>query len=210
MPRIQLFLPLAFFALLLAACRSPGASLFGDVQAAQLPVSTLTEAPATGQNSPPSSLAVPTTAVPSIIASLPEKSSETCPVTQPPDAPFVPPAPYPPQPPGDDQFWFGKSGLWTALPRSGSWRQLALGEKFWWWSEEFDVSEDTTPGLVVTARRLDGPAPNFQVSEATNGYHQSFHWAMLAGVQLPEPGCWEFTGRYNDHQLSFVLWVPPE
>lgn len=209
MPRIQLFPPFAFLALLLAACGSPAANLFGDVQAAQLPVSTLTEALPTDQNSPPSTGA-PTTAVPTIMASLLEKSSGTCPVTQPPDAPFVPPNPYPPQPPGDDQFWFGESGLWTALPRSGSWRQLALGEKFWWWSEEFDVSEDTTPDLLVTARRLDASAPDFQVSEATNGYHHSFHWAMLVGVQLPEPGCWAFTGQYNDHQLSFVLWVPLE
>jgi hypothetical protein len=53
-------------------------------------------------------------------------------------------------------FWFGQASLWTALPESGSWRQLALGEKFWWWSQEFDVQEDSTPGLAITARRLDG------------------------------------------------------
>lgn len=114
-----------------------------------------------------------------------------CPVTQPPDPRFVPPQP------------------WTALPAGGSWRQLALGEKFWWWSEEFDVAADATPDLTVTARRLDGDAPAFQVSEATNGYHSSFHWAMLIGVELASPGCWEFTGQYKGHQLSFVLWVPP-
>lgn len=133
-----------------------------------------------------------------------------CPVTQPPDPPFVPPSPYPPQPPGEEKFWFGGNGLWTALPDSGSWRQLALGEKFWWWSEEFDVSEDATPDLEVSARRLDENAPAFLVSEATNGYHSSFHWAMLIGVKLAAPGCWEFTGHYKGHKLSFVLWVPPE
>lgn len=134
-----------------------------------------------------------------------------CPVTQPPEPPFIPPSPWPTQPPGRPyEFWFGDDGLWTALPISGSWRQLALGEKFWWWSEEFDVIQDTTPDLTVTAKRLDGDAPSFQVSEATNGYHESFNWAMLIGVGLPSPGCWEFTGQYKGHQLSFVLWVPQE
>ncbi len=133
-----------------------------------------------------------------------------CPVTQPPKAPFIPPDPWPSQPPGTGQFWFGDSGLWAALPARGSWRQLALGEKFWWWSEEFDVAVDATPDLTVTARHLDGDTPAFQASEATNGYHESFNWAMLIGVDLTSPGCWEFTGQYKDHQLSFVLWVPPE
>jgi hypothetical protein len=64
--------------------------------------------------------------------------------------------------------------------------------------------------LTITARRLDGDAPTFQTNEATNGYHESFNWAMLAGVELPSSGCWEFTGLYNDHQLSFVLWAPAE
>jgi hypothetical protein len=132
-----------------------------------------------------------------------------CPVTQPPESAFVPPEPWPAQPPGKDQFWFGDSGLWTALPTSGSWRQLALGEKFWWWSEAFDVVEDGKPDLTITARRLDGDTAVFQTTETTNGYHESFHWAMLAGVELASPGCWEFTGQYNGRQLSFVLWVPP-
>lgn len=136
-----------------------------------------------------------------------------CPVTQPPDPPFIPADPWPSQPPEKGQFWYGDSRLWTALPTNGSWRQLALGEKFWWWSEEFeelDVFEDDTPDLTVTARRLDVDAPPFRVTEATNGYHESFHWAMLIGVELASPGCWEFTGQYKGHRLSLVLWVPPE
>ncbi len=134
-----------------------------------------------------------------------------CPITAPPETPFIPPAPWHAQPPGyPDEFWFGDAGLWTALPTDGDWRQLALGEKFWWWSEEFDVYEDGTPDLTVTARQLDGQAPTFKVTEATNGYHESFNWAMLIGVKLDSPGCWEFTGEYNGHQLSFFLWVPSE
>lgn len=133
-----------------------------------------------------------------------------CPVTQPPDPAFVPPSPWPAQPPGEDRFWFGDAGLWTALPSSGSWAQLARGEKFWWWSEAFDVAEDSTPNLEITARRIDGKAPAVRVAEATNGYHESFNWAMLAGVHLPEPGCWEFTGQYQGHNLSLTVWVPQD
>jgi hypothetical protein len=121
--------------------------------------------------------------------------------------------PWPPEPPGEDDFWFGGNGLWTALPKSGSWRQLALGEKFWLWSEGYaatDVSQDPTPDLTVTADRLDGSAPSFQVSEGTNGYHSSFNQAMLVGVELPEPGCWQFTAQFEGSQLTFVIWVPPE
>ncbi len=138
------------------------------------------------------------------------EAATACPVTRAPELPFTPPAPWPAQPPTPGQFWFGDDGLWTALPADGNWRQLALGEKFWWWSAAFDVAEDATPDLTVTARRLDGDAPVFQASPATNGYHDSFHWAMLMGVQLPSPGCWEFTGHYKDSLLSFVLWVPSE
>ena len=133
-----------------------------------------------------------------------------CPVTQPPEPSFIPPDPWPAEPPGAERFWYGDSGLWTALPADGSWPQLALGEKFFWWSEEFDVSEDEKPDLLITARRLDGDSPPFQVLEATNAYHESFNWAMLAGVELASPGCWEFTGQYKGHQLSFVLMVPEE
>ena len=136
--------------------------------------------------------------------------NSSCPVTQPPQDPFIPPEPWPAEPPDEGQFWFGQDGLWTALPRDGSWRQLALGEKFWWWSEEFNVSEDATPDLQVTAERLDGKAAAYRTTEATNGFHPSFNWAMLAGVELPSPGCWQFTGEYKGQQLSFVLWAPAE
>ena len=179
------FKPLPFLivalALLIAACSSPNAPITGD----------------------------PTPAGYQETKSTNNQLSD-CPVTRIPEVDFIPPVPWPSQPLETDEFWFGDRGLWTALPQSGRWRQLALGEKNFWWSEEFDVSEDETPDLKVTARRLDGDTADFQVSEATNAYHESINWAMLVEVDLASPGCWEFTGQYNDHQLSFVVWVPEE
>ena len=179
------FKPLPFLitaiVLLTAACNSPNSSITGD----------------------------PTPPTPRETKSTHNQLSD-CAVTQSPEVAFIPPEPWPSQPPGPDEFWFGDRGLWTALPESGSWHQLMLGEKNFWWSEEFDVSEDATPDLSVTARRLDGDLPEFQVSEATNAYDESINLAMLVGVELASPGCWEFTGQFKDHRLTFVVWVPEE
>jgi hypothetical protein len=139
-----------------------------------------------------------------------QAETETCPVTQLPSEPFVPPKPWPETFPYAGQAWYGDAGLWTTIPENGEWAQLARGEKSWWWSEEFDVEADTTPDLVVTARRLDGKAANFHNDGATNGYHESFNWAMLTGVDLDSPGCWEITGSFRGHTLSFVVRVPGE
>jgi hypothetical protein len=32
---------------------------------------------------------------------------------------------------------------------------------------------------------------------------------MLTGVEVPAAGCWEITGRYDQTELSFVVWVAP-
>jgi hypothetical protein len=135
-------------------------------------------------------------------------SAQDCPVSTPPETRFIPPTPWPEYPPQADEFWYGTAGFWTALPSSGSWRQLALGEKFWFWSEAYSMAEDATPDIVLTAERLDGKATPFYTDEATNGYHESFGQAMLTGVTLASPGCWEFTAQYLDFEISFVLWVP--
>lgn len=33
---------------------------------------------------------------------------------------------------------------------------------------------------------------------------------MLGGINLPTPGCWEITGRYEDAEVQFVEWVVPD
>jgi hypothetical protein len=46
---------------------------------------------------------------------------EACPVTKPPDQPFVPPAPYWTNH-GPDRFWYGTESLWTLLAVQGTWK----------------------------------------------------------------------------------------
>ncbi len=66
------------------------------------------------------------------------------------------------------------------------------------------------PALVVTGRRLDAPAPPLAASRATHAIAGDIGLAMLVGVRLPTPGCWEITGEYAGTPLSFVVWVAPD
>ena len=141
----------------------------------------------------------------------------TCLATRPPSPPFVPPSPYPAEPPGGGRFWFGTEKLWTALPAEGAWRGLphyrptdsSYRQKIFWWREGYDWLADPTPKLTVRGRRLDAPAPLLVAPPATNGYHQDLKSFMLVGVDLPTLGCWEITGRFEGQSLTFVVWVSP-
>ena len=31
----------------------------------------------------------------------------------------------------------------------------------------------------------------------------------MTDINFPTAGCWQITGRYNDHELTFVVWVSP-
>jgi hypothetical protein len=140
----------------------------------------------------------------------PDGGFENCPVTLTPDSPFTPPEPYPPDNPYTGRFWYGTEALWVSLPTTGGWPQLAYGDKLFWWRDGYNGSEEQRPELAVTARRLDAPAPVVKRgAPATNAYHPDFHWAMLTGLSALTPGCWEITGDYQGHQLSFVVWVAP-
>lgn len=135
----------------------------------------------------------------------------TCPITMPPDQPFIPPAPYPSQAP-HGYFWYGTESLWTVIPDGGVWTELphnadGYSQKVLWWHAGYSPSEEPVPALSVTGRRLDAPAPPLQVSEPTNAMSEEILSAMLVGVTLPTAGCWEISGRYADAQLNFVVWV---
>ncbi len=139
---------------------------------------------------------------------------DTCPVTQPPDSPFTPPPPYPPTSPSTDEFWYGTAALWTMLGIDGTWRRLpqqdtGYVQKIAWWREGYDILAEPQPNLTVTGRRLDAPAGPLRSSRATNAYLPYLKSAMLIGVTIPTLGCWEITGHYEGHDLSFVVWVAP-
>ncbi len=156
---------------------------------------------------------------PSAAAAYPNPSSAlppaTCGVTRAPSPAFVPPAPYPANPPAEyvGQFWYGTPDLWTILGSTGTWKGLQLGangyaQKLFWWSQAYSASAEPKPALTITATRLDASAPPVTVSEATNG-STDFGDAMLVGVTLPTGGCWSITGHYHAHELNFVVWAAP-
>ena len=141
---------------------------------------------------------------------LPSAPPPSCPVTRPPQSPFIPPTPYPSMVPPlyGDQFWYGTPALWTWLPADGTWHTLR--DKSFWWRQGFDGSVEQQPALTLAGRRLDGQAPPFVApAPATNGFRTDLGAFMLTMVDLPTPGCWEITGRYPGAELRFVVWVAP-
>ncbi|HEX8229165.1 MAG TPA: hypothetical protein VF826_07610 [Chloroflexia bacterium] len=145
---------------------------------------------------------------------VPTLDRETCAVTQPPETPFMAPAPYHASAPWAGTFWYGTSRLWTVLPGEGMWSGLPLNgdgytQKVFWWREGYSWKEDPTPPLTVTGHRLDAPAPPLHSREATNAFADDIGSAMLVGVNFPTPGCWEIRGKLHDQELSFVVWVQP-
>lgn len=142
----------------------------------------------------------------------------SCPATVAPPKPFTPP----PQYELDDNskaFWIGTNKLWTALRKTGVWYWAphALGhenevqpltEKTFWGSVDFDWKTEYPPKLKVTGRRLDGNAPPLLTLRSTNAFPGPSA-AMLSGVYVPTPGCWEITGEYKGEKLSYVVWLQP-
>ena len=137
----------------------------------------------------------------------------SCPVTLPPQVPFTPAGEHK-MDQNDKSFWLGTDKLWTTLPTSGEvwgWGPRApdsrdLTAKVFWGSVDFDYRRKEDYDLKVTGRRLDGEAPPLWVDRVTNALFVP-HAAMLTGVYVPTPGCWEITGDYRGEKLSFVVWV---
>lgn len=223
----SVFASLALGALLLlaVACAPAEAGSAGGERAATVSVERPVEVESTATAAPTGLPVVEPTAT-AYRTPLPESAHqppESCPVTRPPETRFVPPEPWPERTPSDQQFWYGSAELWIALPGDGVWAQLLRGEKVFWWREGFDGSVENRPALEMVGRRLDRPfgavrlpgiagaeAEAHSPAPATNAYHPSFHWAMLTGFEVPTPGCWEITGRYDGEEVTFVVWVPPE
>ena len=138
----------------------------------------------------------------------------SCPVTRRPAHEFIPPAPYERD---DVAFWLGTEKLWTVLPERAIWEWAPhqpgheqevqpLTAKIFWMRLGYDSRAEPRPAIKVTGRRLDGPALPLLVLPPTNAF-QGPGSAMLTGVYVPTPGCWEITGDYHGNKLSFVVWV---
>jgi hypothetical protein len=139
----------------------------------------------------------------------------SCLTTRPPDVPFVPPAPYPAILPPEyaGQFWYGTPELWTMLGVDGTWGGLphdahGYSQKVFWWRQGYSTGKEPNPDLTVTGRLLGGTAPPLLALHATNA-SADFGQAMLIGIDIPTLGCWEITGHYHGHDLSFVVLVVP-
>lgn len=141
----------------------------------------------------------------------------SCPVTVAPSEPFTPPPGYELDNDGA-AFWFGTSKLWTALRKTGTWdwrprkpghehEVQPLTEKTFWGSVDFNWRTEWPVTLKVTGRRLDGPAPPLLTMRSTNAFVPGPTPAMLTGVYVPTPGCWEITAHYKGEKLSYVVWV---
>lgn len=132
---------------------------------------------------------------------------ETCAVTRPSEHPFVPPKPYL----ASGINWFGTDRLWTFLPFNGKWGQ---GEKTFWFRQEWShyhgwIPEESASKLSITARRLDASSPPPEISAGPT-FNRDWKAFMLGGITFPTPGCWEITGRYEDAEVQFVVWVVPD
>jgi|SRR5438132_3926671 len=146
---------------------------------------------------------------------------DTCPVTKAADHSFVPPYPYPAKTISGGS-WFGTDRLWIALPEGGIWRAADFSSadsssgkrrKWWryakvsWWRQGYDWHVDGAPKLKVTGRRLDSTAPPL-IAEKAEPVGVTFPKAyMMDSLDFPTLGCWEITGRYENDELTFVVWV---
>lgn len=135
-----------------------------------------------------------------------------CPITDSKSTTFKAPAPYTPDAPFPNEFWFGTEHLWTALPENGIWANLphnseGYTQKIAWWSSLFSVEDEPEPDLVVFGERLDAIAPPLKVSRATNATAEDIGSVMMVGVDFPTTGCWKITGQYKKAELTFVLQI---
>jgi hypothetical protein len=146
------------------------------------------------------------------------RNVDGCSVTVPPRPGFVPPEPYPPEPPFE-QAWYGTPKLWTLLDSNGAvWRDLpvgkgphAVGDKTLWFSENFSTAEgeDFSGEAEITLRAvdLDGSASEVVQQGGVPSFNRDIKNFMLVGLGLPEPGCWEVTATYKDAELSYTFLV---
>ena len=94
-------------------------------------------------------------------------------------------------------------GIWRG-PRTES----GYDNKLFWYSLGLSRKEEGKRRVMVTGRRRDAGAPPF-VTYADCCSSSGPQVFMIAGVDIPSPGCWEITGEDQTEKVSFVVWVAP-
>lgn len=139
-------------------------------------------------------------------------AQQSCPATADrPSVAFKPPAPYPAAPASG--FWYGTAELWTFIETEPmTVADGHLSAKLVYWRVGFDWRSESRPELKVIAKRLDAPAPLIEAQGANgvrfNDEEIPANMAMMTGIEIPEPGCWQIVATYNRiHTLSYITWV---
>ena len=137
-----------------------------------------------------------------------------CPVTTPTNPSFVPSLSNPLQI-SRDRLWYGSDVLWIALPVSGVWTvgryasgEPAFRQKLLSYRKGYNAIDAPNPPLMITGKRLDGPAPPLGVDGPHGAWvgepRQQF---MTTTFNIPATGCWRITGQYQLDKRTFVVWV---
>ena len=92
------------------------------------------------------------------------------------------------------------SYLCTAVQGESSAGHL-IAVKLIWRSTGFRPGMESN--LVVTVKPLNGASATPVVVGTTNA--KLGDWAMMTGIDFPDAGCWEITGRYRGEELRFVV-----
>jgi hypothetical protein len=70
-------------------------------------------------------------------------------------------------------------------------------------------SKEHQPPLVVTATRLDGPAPQVASERAAGAFNEDTGPLIMTAIDRPDSGCWSLTAQYADERpLTVVVNVP--
>lgn len=140
-------------------------------------------------------------------------AAAACPITVP-EVEYVPPAPYPAAPPAAYRsMWYGTDRLWTMIESGGAvWPDLPehdglLSQKTFWWSSDFSPANEPRPEITLTARLVGSPAVVVTSRESTTGSHTDLGTFILAGIELPSPGCWEIAAQYAGVELAYIVSV---
>ena len=199
----RLMVVLTLAAVLVAGTLTAGA-LTGLLRTNPPPVAPAGQAVGSASPSASRTQQPPPTAQPTPPAT--QRPRPSCPTTLP-DPPFAAPSPYPSQPFSGRKEWYGSEALWTMLDPNGEvWSGLPAGsggltQKTFWFSNLMIPAQ-----MTVSGERLDDPG-SFTSDPGTNATSSDFGDAMLVGIEVPTPGCWQITGHYRGAELSYVVLV---